>query len=164
MKTTKLIARAGVVGALYAVLTIVLAPISYGQIQFRVAEALTILPLVFPETSIGLSVGCFVANIFGNGPLDMILGTAATMLASFLTCFIGKHIHKTVPKLVLGAFPPVFINAFIVPLTFMATSDTAWSYLINVALVFLGQAVVLALLGPIVYFCAEKIEKRLGGR
>lgn len=161
MKTTKLLVRAGVVGALYAVLTIVLAPISYGPVQFRVAEALTLLPLVFPETAIGLTVGCLISNLFGNGPLDMILGTTATLVASLVTAFVGKRVKKATPKIILGAIPPIIVNAVVVPLTFMTTSDTFSAYLINVGTVFLGQTAVIAILGPLVYFSAEKLAKRL---
>lgn len=161
MKTTKILARAGVAAALYAVLTIVLAPISYGPIQFRLAEALTLLPLVFPETSVGLTIGCLIANIYGGNPLDMVLGTVATLISAVLTAVIGKLIRKNVPKLIVGALPPVVINAFIVPLTFLTASDTAIVYFANVATVFLGQAVVIGVLGPLVYFSTEKLSKHL---
>lgn len=158
--TAKIIARAGVTGALYCVLTIALQPISYGAVQFRVSEALTVLPLLFPETAVGLTIGCFIANIFGNGVLDMVLGTAATLAASVITAFIGRHVHKTAPKIILGVIPPIVLNALIVPFTFMAASDTFWVYLANAGTVFLGQAVVICLLGPLVYFAADKSGKK----
>lgn len=161
LKTTKILARAGVSGALYAVLTIVLAPISYGPIQFRLAEALTLLPLVFPETSVGLTIGCLIANIYGGNPLDMVLGTIATLISAAITAVIGKLIKKKTSKLIIGAIPPVLINAFIVPLTFLTASDTAIVYFTNAATVFLGQAVVISILGPLVYFSTEKISKHL---
>lgn len=161
MKTAKSLARAGVVGALYALLTIVLAPISYGPMQFRVSEALTVLPLIFPETAIGLTIGCFIANIFGNGPLDLVLGTVATFIASLLTAWAGKKIVKTIPKLIIGILPPIIINALIVPFTFMIASDTFLTYLYNASTVLLGQAVVICLLGPLLYFSVLKITERL---
>lgn len=161
MKTAKSLARAGVVGALYALLTIVLAPISYGPMQFRVSEALTVLPLIFPETAIGLTIGCFIANIFGNGPLDLVLGTVATFTASLLTAWAGKKIVKTIPKLIIGILPPIIINALIVPFTFMIASDTFLTYLYNASTVLLGQAVVICLLGPLLYFSVLKITERL---
>lgn len=161
MKTAKSLARAGVVGALYALLTIVLAPISYGPMQFRVSEALTVLPLIFPETAIGLTIGCFIANIFGNGPLDLVLGTVATFIASLLTAWVGKKIVKTIPKLIVGILPPIIINALIVPFTFMIASDTFLTYLYNASTVLLGQAVVICLLGPLLYFSVLKITERL---
>lgn len=161
LKTTKILARAGVAGALYTVLTIVLAPISYGPIQFRLAEALTLLPLVFPETSVGLTIGCLIANIYGGNPLDMVLGTVATLISAALTAVIGKLIRKKIPKLIVGALPPIVINAFIVPLTFLTASDTAIVYFTNVATVFFGQAVVIGVLGPLVYLSTENLSKHL---
>ena len=85
------IAFAGIIAALYAVLTISLAPISYGVYQIRVAEALTILPFVYPIAMIGLFVGCLVANIFGgNGLPDIVFGSLFTLLAGYLTYLTSK--------------------------------------------------------------------------
>ncbi len=162
MSTAKSLARAGVTGALYALLTIVLAPISYGPVQFRVSEALTVLPLIFPETAIGLTIGCLIANIFSvNGPIDMVLGTFATLIASLLTVLIGKKVVKTVPKIILGILPPILINAIIVPFTFMTASDSFVVYLYNALTVLLGQAVVICVLGPLLYFAVLKVTEKL---
>ena len=77
---------AAVVGALYAALTIALAPISYGPLQFRVSEVLCILPFFFPFTAWGLFVGCALANLFGSGLLpDIVFGSLATLLAALCT-------------------------------------------------------------------------------
>ncbi len=156
---TKKITRAGIVGALYALLTVLLAPISYGPFQLRIAESLSVLPLVFPETAIGLTVGCFISNVFGNGPLDMILGTLATAISAVLTAIVGKKTNKTVPKLVLGELPPVIINAFIIPVTFLAASDILISYFYGVLTVAIGQAITCAFAGTFVYFLALKIKE-----
>ena len=68
-----------VVGALYAALTMLLAPISYGNLQFRISEALCVLPVFFPYTSVGLFLGCVLANtISAAGMLDVVFGTLAT--------------------------------------------------------------------------------------
>ena len=65
--STLLLATCAVVAAAYAALTIALAPISYGAVQFRVSEALTILPFFIPGTVWGLTAGCVLANLFtGN--------------------------------------------------------------------------------------------------
>ena len=73
------------IAALYAALTITLAPISYGPIQFRVSEALTLLPWYRAEAVPGLFVGCLVANFFGGyGLVDMICGSMATLIAALL--------------------------------------------------------------------------------
>ena len=68
-----------VVGALYAALTMLLAPISYGNLQFRISEALCVLPVFFPYTSVGLFLGCALANmISAAGILDVVFGSLAT--------------------------------------------------------------------------------------
>ena len=66
------LAQAGVIAALYVVLTLVFAPISFGSVQLRVAEALTILPLFTSAAVPGLFVGCLVANIFGGAVLGVL--------------------------------------------------------------------------------------------
>ena len=76
MLATKSMTRIALFAAVYAALTIALAPISYGPVQFRVSEAMTVLPALFPEAAPGLFIGCFIANLFGgNGALDVIFGS-----------------------------------------------------------------------------------------
>ena len=61
--------QSAMIAAIYVVLTIVFAPISFGQIQFRIAEALTILPAFTPAAIPGLFVGCLIGNILGGAIL-----------------------------------------------------------------------------------------------
>ena len=83
---TEKISRGALIGALYAVLTIGLAPISYGPVQFRVSEALTLLPFYLPEAIPGLFAGCVFANFFGGfGLPDMVFGSLATLIAAILS-------------------------------------------------------------------------------
>lgn len=104
---TRTLASGAMIAALYAVLTVVVAPLSYGPVQFRVAEALTLLPLYLPEAVPGLFVGCLVANAFGGyGLIDMAAGSCATLLAAVLT--------RRAPNLWLGALSPVLVNAIVV--------------------------------------------------
>ena len=72
--TTQQMAAAGIIAAIYAALTLLLPIPQYGGIQFRVAEAMTVLPFLFPEAIPGLTVGCFLANLLGSPiPLDWIV-------------------------------------------------------------------------------------------
>jgi len=106
--TIKDIAIAAVIAALYAALTVVFAPISYGAVQFRIAEALTLLPVLFPQAIPGLAVGCLVSNLIGGyGIWDVVFGTLATLIAALITCRLRKNIW-------LAAIPPVLVNAVIV--------------------------------------------------
>ena len=99
----KNLALGGMIAALYAGVTVALAPISYGVLQFRLAEALTLLPFYIPAAIPGLFVGCLVANAFSpNGALDMVVGSLATLAAAFLS--------RRMPRLWLAALPPVLIN------------------------------------------------------
>ncbi|MDX9871303.1 MAG: QueT transporter family protein [Clostridia bacterium] len=112
MKTERIaliLARTAVVAALYAAITLLFAPISYGVVQVRVSEALTILPFIMPESIIGLFIGCLIANIFGGlGFIDIVFGSLATLVAAYLT---GK-----MPNKYLAPLPPVLVNAVAVGL------------------------------------------------
>ena len=105
---TKDLALAGVIAAIYAVVTLLLEPISFGAIQFRVAEALTILPVAMPAAIPGLFVGCLVSNIVGSVSwLDIVFGPLATLVAAILTRYLRKRIF-------LAPLPPVLVNALVI--------------------------------------------------
>ena len=76
--TTRSLCLSAIIAALYAALTLLLAPISYGNIQCRVSEAFTVLPMVLPQSIPGLFVGCLIANIFSPTPSiwDIVFGFA----------------------------------------------------------------------------------------
>ena len=80
--------RIAMIAAVYTVVSLALAPISYGNIQVRIAEALTILPLLYKPSIYGVTLGCFLTNLLGafmgvnpTGFIDAIIGTLATFLA-----------------------------------------------------------------------------------
>lgn len=142
---TQQLAAAGLIAGIYATVTL-LAPIpQYMGIQFRVAEALTVLPYLFPEAIPGLAVGCFLANLLGSPlVLDWVFGTLATLLAALWT--------RRMPSLHLAALPPVICNAVIVG------AEIAWfcvqdgdaflpAYALNAFTVGLGEAVACYALG-----------------
>jgi uncharacterized membrane protein len=107
MKKTVFLVQASLIAAVYAVITIALAPISYGQIQVRVAEALTILPAFTPAAIPGLFVGCIVANLYGGGGIiDIVFGSLATLFAAYLS-------YK-MPKKLLVPLPPIIVNGIVV--------------------------------------------------
>ena len=85
-KGTQFLTEAAVIGAIYVVLTLLFAPLSYGEIQIRFSEALTILPFFTPAAIPGLFVGCIIANLFGGAiPVDIIFGSIATLEQYLLT-------------------------------------------------------------------------------
>lgn len=169
-RTLKL-AVSAVIAAVYAVLTIVLAPISYGPVQFRVSEALTVLPFLMPFTTWGLFVGCVLANLYTGSILDIIFGSLATLGAALCTAYFGKK-GNTVKNRLLGCLMPVVFNAFIVGAVltwgyrFQEFESPLASYGFNALTVGLGEAGVLYLIGytllcqlPKLKFFREMTEK-----
>lgn len=108
------LAVSAVVAAVYAALTMLLAPISYGEVQLRVSEVLCIMPFFLPCTAPGLFVGCLIANLLSPiGALDIVFGSLATLLAALCTAAIGKS-GRGWPQCVLACLQPVLFNAMIV--------------------------------------------------
>ena len=142
-----------IIAAAYAALTVVLAPISYGPIQFRVSEALTILPFLMPGAVWGIFIGCVLANLFTGSVLDIVFGSLATLLAGLLTAWFGKK-GNTVKYRLLGCLMPVLFNAVIVGAVLTwgyqfqeFPNDPLVSYGFNALTVGLGEAGVLFVLG-----------------
>ena len=127
-------AFAAVVAAVYAGLTMFLAPISYGPIQFRISEVLCILPFFFPASTWGLFVGCILANLLSAyGIIDVVFGSTATLLAALTTMMIGKRSHGKLAA-ALACLPPVIFNGILVGAAIaITTTDTMFvqSFLIN---------------------------------
>ena len=145
-----------VVGALYAALTMLLAPISYGNLQFRISEALCVLPVFFPYTSVGLFLGCALANmISAAGILDVVFGSLATLCAGLCAAACGREARRTgampsVTMRVLACLSPVVWNGVVIGavLAWSFARDAFWqSFLLFGAEVALGEAGVLFLLG-----------------
>ncbi len=104
---TQKLTHAAIIGAVYAALTIFLAPISFGPVQVRLAEALTVLPFLFPQSIWGLWIGCMIANIYGGlGPIDIFGGSTLTLLAALSTYYLRR-----LNKPILAPLPPVLFNA-----------------------------------------------------
>ena len=104
--TVKQLVRGAIIAALYTVLTTFTAPISFGPIQFRISEALTVLPFIMPEAVLGLPVGCFLSNLLVCNIFDIIFGTLATFIAALIT--------SKIKKLWLAPMPAVIANGLIV--------------------------------------------------
>ena len=109
-KTATFITHAAAIAAIYVVLTLVFAPISYGEVQVRVSEALTILPFFTPAAIPGLFIGCIIANATGGSViLDIVFGSIATLVGAFGTYKLRKNRW-------LAPLPPIIANTVIVPL------------------------------------------------
>ena len=104
----------GLIAALYAVVTIACGPLSYSFMQFRFSEALNLLVFFNPSYTVGLTIGCLIANLFSSvGTLDIALGTATTLVACILMSIYSRYIKN----LFFSGLFPCLANAAIVPLT-----------------------------------------------
>ena len=109
----------GIIAGLYTALTVVLAPLSFGIVQCRVSEALTILAVYHPAGVAGLTVGCALSNFIGltmgantAGALDILIGTFATASAAWVSYLLRNVRFGGLP--VLSTTPPVVFNALII--------------------------------------------------
>ncbi len=146
------ICACALVAALYAALTVILAPFSYGPIQCRVSEVLCILPYFAPVTCWGLTLGCLLSNLLTGSVPDVVFGSLATLLAALCTAFFGKRRH-TVGNSVLACLMPVIFNGLIVGaiITYayagLHTPESLGAYLTACGWVALGEAAVMLLPG-----------------
>ena len=156
--TTRRLCRAAVIAALYAVIAIV-QPYSSTPVQCRLSEAFTVLPLFFPEAVPGLFIGCFLANVM-NGAADMLLGSAATLIAALCTYFIGKAVRNTPVRLILSILPPIVVNALLIPVVFIINGTQNYAYFVEAAIMAAGQAIAVGIFGTALYFAVLGLRKK----
>lgn len=158
MKNKKVLflTQAAMIASIYVVLTLLFQPFSFGEIQVRIAEALTILPVFTPAAIPGLFVGCLIGNVFGGSILpDIIFGSLATLIGAFFTHLLRKQSKYLAP------LPPILANTIIVPLVLR------YAYGISLPIPFLmmtigiGEVISCGVLGMIVYAALEKYKYRI---
>lgn len=154
--STRKMAIAAIIGAAYAALTMVLAPISYGPIQMRVSEVLCILPFFMPCTTWGLFIGCAIANLISAaGIWDVVFGSLATLGSCLCVQALGQRgrYASNWTRVILSALMPVIWNAVIVGAMLMWTLTDAvfphftFTFLVFAGEVALGDLVVMFVLG-----------------
>lgn len=147
--SSRSIARCGMIAAIYTAVSLLLAPLSFGAVQVRVAEALCLLCVFTPDAVSGVTLGCLLTNLLGSSPVDAVFGTLATLLAVLLVRGSRGRLRRGLP--VLSSFWPVPVNGLIVgaEITFFmsAVPATPGLLLLNVFTVSLGEAVSCMLLG-----------------
>lgn len=158
-QNTRYIVTGAVIATMYVVLTFLsnFFGLAYGPIQFRISEALTILPLFTPAAIPGLAVGCLISNIFSFNPIDMIFGTLATLIAALLT---RKFRHIKIFNIpVISLLPPIFANAIIIgaeiAIFYLQGLPFLSTFIVSAVEVGIGQAGVCFLLGIPLYFALK---------
>ena len=164
-KRTRILAHAAIIAALYAVLThmqnLILPNSASFAIQMRLSEALCILAFFTPAAIPGLSIGCLLFNLTFSAalPLDFLLGTLATYLATQLMWLSRKWLVKGLP--VIGLLMPAVSNAILVG--WELTAYIGGGFWMNAVYVSIGEAAVLLSLGTALYYAMKNrgLDRRL---
>jgi uncharacterized membrane protein len=146
-------AQAAMIAAIYVVLTIVFAPFSYGEVQVRISEALTILPVFTPAAIPGLFIGCIISNILGGCILpDIIFGSLATLIGAVFTWQL-RNKNKF-----LAPLPPILSNMIIVPFILRFGYQVPLPIPFMMLTVGIGEVISCGVLGMIVYTALNKYK------
>lgn len=152
-KNVTFLTQAAMIAAIYVVLTYVFAPFSFGEIQIRISEALTILPLFTPAAIPGLFIGCLIGNILGGAILpDIIFGSLATLLGAVFTWLLRGH------SKFLGPVPPIAANTIIVPFVLRYGYGIVLPIPFMMLTVGIGEVLSCGVLGMIVYFALARYK------
>ena len=140
------IAQAAMIAAIYVVLTLLGASFSYGEVQVRISEALTILPVFTPAAIPGVFLGCLISNILGGCILpDIIFGSLATLIGAIFTWMLRNKSKYLAP------LPPIIANVIVVPFVLK------YGYMVPLPIPFMmltvgiGEVISCGVLGLILY-------------
>lgn len=149
-KKTRLMTESALIAAVYVALVLLFKPISFGAIQFRIAEALCVLPFFSLSAVPGLAIGCLLGNFFSGAAMpDVIFGTFATLLAAILSYEL-----RTVSKW-LVCLPPILANAIIVPFVLQYAYGVTDGYFFLFATVGIGEILAVGVLGNVLLLALE---------
>lgn len=159
---TKSLVVGALIAALYAGLTFMsnFFGLGYGPVQFRVSEALTVLPVFTPAAIWGVTVGCFISNIMSFNPVDMVFGTVATLCAALLTYSLRNLRIKDFP--LASVIMPVIINAAVVGaelVLFVSREGGFTAFLISALWIAASEAVTCIGLGGLLFTAVKKNRK-----
>ncbi len=151
-KKTTFITEAAVIAAIYVVITFIFQPISFGPVQLRAAEALTILPYFTSAAIPGIGIGCLLSNILsGADMIDIIFGSLASLFAAFLS-------YKLRGNKFLVPIPPIVVNAIVVSFILKFAYFEANSIPFMMLTVGVGQVLAAGVLGMILLFALDKVQ------
>ena len=152
---TRALARGAVIAALYAALTLLLAPLSYGAVQIRFSEALTLLPILLPEAVPALFVGCLLSNILGGCMIfDIVFGSLATLLAALCTRRLRSFFWP-------AAAMPVLFNGVIVGTVVHVCYSPAIPLPLCMLSVAAGEAISCLIVGPVFIRLMRRVPSAL---
>ncbi len=155
--SVKFITQAAVIAAIYVVLVVIFNYISFGPVQFRIAEALTILPYFTPAAIPGLFVGCIIANILGGAIVwDVVFGSIATLIGAIGTYLLRKHKW-------LAPVPPIVANTIIVPFVLKFAYGSEGMFAMFFVTVGAGEIIVCGIIGMILLYALTPVRHVIFG-
>lgn len=167
MKKTRNLSMQAMIAAMYVVLSVALSPLSYGTVQARVSEALTLLPIFNSANIYAVTVGCFLTNLIGLftganilGALDIVFGTLATLVAAYLSYILRDIRFRGMP--ILSTLPPVIVNAAVIGMELCIVISGGFSFPVFIAQfisVALGQFFSCVILGLVLVRFIESTPK-----
>ncbi len=144
---------AAAIAAIYVTLTLVFAPISFGAVQFRISEALCILPFFTSAAVPGLAIGCLLSNLLcGAATMDVIFGSIATLIGAVGSWMIRRHKWAV-------CLPPIIANTLIIPWVLRyayGAEDLIWFSMITVGI---GEILAIGVLGNLLMRALEKSKE-----
>lgn len=161
MKNSKVLflTQASMIAAVYVALTLLLQPFSFGQIQVRVSEMLTVLPFFTPAAVPGLFAGCLLANTLGGAMLpDILFGSLATLAGAWGTYRIRKYGLKLAP------IPPIAANTIVVPFILKAAYGVPLPLPVLFLTIGAGEALSCGVLGIVLGKALEKHSRAIFGQ
>ncbi len=151
--------QAAMIAAIYVVLTFVFAPISFGEVQIRISEMLTVLPVFTPAAIPGLFVGCLIGNITGGGLLpDVIFGSLATLIGA-----VGTYNLRNSNRF-FAVLPPIVANICIVPFVLRYAYGVALPIPFLMLTVGIGEVVSCGILGNCLICVLSRYRTRIFDR
>ena len=150
-KAINFIVMSALIASLYVSLTLAFAPISFKAVQFRIAEALTILPLFTPAAIPGLFIGCLIANLLGGAIMwDVIFGSLATLIGAWLGYRLRSN-RWLVP------IPAIIANTIIVPLVIKFGYGDTMPLLLLMVYIFIGEVGGCYVLGELLATALQRV-------
>lgn len=147
-----ILVQGSMIAAIYVALTLVFVPISFGPIQFRISEALCILPFFTPAAVPGLFVGCLLSNLLcGAMPLDVVFGSLATLVGAVGSWYLRKYKWCV-------CIPPILANAIVIPWVLRYAYGSRDLILVAMGTVGLGEVLSIGVLGNILLITLERYK------
>lgn len=146
------ITQAAVIAAIYTVLVMIFSFTSFGPIQFRIAEALTVLPYFTPAAIPGVAIGCFLSALLNGAPaLDLVFGSLATLIAAILSYLLRRYKF-------LVPIPPIIINALVIPWVLKTAYGASEAVPFMMLTVGAGELIAAGILGYILLLALDRIK------